>query len=330
MHGRQEPHISFTFERNIVYFTQGSLLSGNWGDGNFRLDDNLYWNASGEPIIFPGGLTFAEWQKEGQDTHSLIADPLFVDPEHYDFCLKPGSPAFHLGFQPFDLSEVGLVGPPEWVDAPRQIQHPPMSIPPMPIDDGFESTPVDVRPAGASMIIEEKGASIRVTDEQAATGQRSLKFTDVPSLESDWRPQMSYLPYFTEGTVHLSFDLWLEPGAIVWMEWLDMAEWGVAGRKVGPKLEVDEAGQLKASGSPLMTVPLGQWFHVEIVCSLGQQATGFYDLTVTIPGQKPTMFTWFPCGDWKFQILRRVVLVSQATQSTAFYLDNIKLKAVEE
>jgi len=330
MHGRQEPHISFTFERNIIYFTEGSLLSGDWGNGNFRLDHNLYWNASGEPIIFPGYLTFAEWQKKGQDVHSLIADPLFVNPEHYDFHLKPGSPAFQLGFQPFDLSEVGLVGTSEWVDAPRQIQHSPMSIPPMPIEDGFEETPVDVRPAGASMIIEEKGASIRVTDEQAATGQRSLKFTDVPSLESDWKPQMSYLPYFTEGTVHLSFDLWLEPGAIVWMEWLDMAEWGVAGRKVGPKLEVDEAGQLKASGSPLMTVPLGQWFHVEIVCGLGPQATGFYDLTVTIPGENPRVFTWFPCVDWNFRILRRVVLVSQATQSTAFYLDNIKLKAVEE
>jgi len=180
------------------------------------------------------------------------------------------------------------------------------------------------------MIVEEEGATVRVTDEQAAIGRHSLKFADVPSSESDWKPQMSYLSNFTEGVARLSFDLRLEPGVIVWMEWLDMAEWGVAGRKVGPKLEVDGAGRLKASDSPLMTVPLGQWFHVEIVCSLGQQATGFYDLTVTIPGQKPTMFPWFPCGDWKFQILRRLVFVSQATQSTAFYLDNIKLEAVEE
>jgi len=178
------------------------------------------------------------------------------------------------------------------------------------------------------MIVEEEGATVRVTDEQAAIGRHSLKFADVPSSESDWKPQMSYLSNFTEGVARLSFDLRLEPGAIAWMEWLDMAEWGTGRR--GPKLEVDGAGRLKASDSPLMTVPLGQWFHVEIVCSLGQQATGFYDLTVTIPGQKPTMFPWFPCGDWKFQILRRLVFVSQATQSTAFYLDNIKLEAVEE
>ena len=330
MRSRQEPHISFTFERNIVYFTQGSLLSGKWGDGNFRLDHNLYWNASGEPILFPGDLTFAEWQKKGQDTHSLIADPLFVNPEHYDFRLKPNSPAFQLGFQPIDLSEVGLVGPPEWVNAPKQIHYPPVSIPPRPIDDGFEETPVGAPPAGASMIAEEKGASVRVTDEQAATGRHSLKFTDVPSSESDWRPQMSYLPNFTftEGTVRLSFDLRLEPGAIAWMGWRDMPEWG-AGRR-GPKLEVDEAGRLKASDRLLMAVPLDEWFHVEIVCGLGLKATGFYDLTVTVPGQKPTIFPWLPCGHPKFRLLRRVVLVSQATQSTAFYLDNVKLETVEE
>jgi hypothetical protein len=48
-----------------------------------------------------------EWQKRGQDVHSLVADPLFVDPDHGDFTLKPASPAAKIGFQRIDITQVG-------------------------------------------------------------------------------------------------------------------------------------------------------------------------------------------------------------------------------
>ena len=44
----------------------------------------------------------------GQDAGSLLADPQFVDPEKGGFRLKPSSPAFVLGFKPFDYSRAGL------------------------------------------------------------------------------------------------------------------------------------------------------------------------------------------------------------------------------
>jgi len=330
-----------TVRRNIIAFNLDYQLAfrGNFGPSlnpetlNLIIDNNLYYGFEDRILVQygnpwrPNGESFtdlADWQASHSfDHNSIFADPLFEDLERLDLHLQPNFPAFQLGFQPFELN-------PEWREIPEQVQRPPL-IPQGPrIDEGFEHTPVGALPNRARMIFEEEGALIRVTDEQAAIGRHSLKFTDVPSSESDWRPQMSYLPHFTEGTVRLSFDLRLEPGAVAWMEWLDMPDPGVVGRKVGPKLEVDEAGQLKASGSPLLTVPLDEWSHVEIVCSLGQQATGFYDLTVTIPGENPKVFPWFPCVDWDFRLLRRVVLVSQATQSTVFYLDNIKLEAVEE
>jgi parallel beta-helix repeat protein len=103
---RQEPHLSFTFEHNIVYWTEGKLLQGTWKDGQFHLDFNLYWQAGGQPIQFVKE-SLAEWQKRGEDVHSLVADPLFVDPEHGDFTLKPGSPAAKIGFQPIDTSQMG-------------------------------------------------------------------------------------------------------------------------------------------------------------------------------------------------------------------------------
>lgn len=40
---RAEPHLSFTFERNIVYWSGGELLAGTWDDLNFAFDNNLYW-----------------------------------------------------------------------------------------------------------------------------------------------------------------------------------------------------------------------------------------------------------------------------------------------
>ncbi len=118
---RDEEHLSFTFEHNIVIWTESNLLTGNWGTGwdtslktaeatdftsKYKLDYNCYWNAWGFPVTFLG-LTLDEWQARGEDTHSVIADPMFADPFKYDFTLKEGSPALALGFVPIDLSTVG-------------------------------------------------------------------------------------------------------------------------------------------------------------------------------------------------------------------------------
>ncbi|HEY3266460.1 MAG TPA: right-handed parallel beta-helix repeat-containing protein [Armatimonadota bacterium] len=99
MRTRAEEHLSFTFESNLVYWTQGDLLGSNWEGSNFRLDRNLYWNAAGGAVTF-AGQTLDQWKARGQDQHSIIADPLFRNPVRGDFRLKPGSPATGVGFQP--------------------------------------------------------------------------------------------------------------------------------------------------------------------------------------------------------------------------------------
>jgi hypothetical protein len=103
---RKELHLSFTFERNIVYWNEGPLLGKTWSDDKFQLDYNLYWNSAGKPVQFDG-KPLENWQKRGQDVHSMIADPLFVDPAGDDFRLKDGSPAPRLGFRPIDVGPVG-------------------------------------------------------------------------------------------------------------------------------------------------------------------------------------------------------------------------------
>lgn len=101
---RAESHLSFTFERNIVYWNKGELLAGKWDDFNFALDNNLYWCEVGGEIKF-AGLSWDDWRSKGLDVHSLVADPLFLDPTRGDFTLEPESPAQSIGFEPINLTK---------------------------------------------------------------------------------------------------------------------------------------------------------------------------------------------------------------------------------
>lgn len=111
MRTRAEPHRSFVFTHNLVYFDSGDLLGSNWSNDNYHLDYNVYFDtrlaARPEDLRF-AGVPLAEWRRRGHDLHSVIADPLFVAPEQFDFRLRPESPALQLGFQPIDLSRVGV------------------------------------------------------------------------------------------------------------------------------------------------------------------------------------------------------------------------------
>lgn len=126
---RVEDHLSFTFQRNLVYWEQGRLLAGHWNDSHVQLDHNLYWPADGQPVDF-SGMNFTAWQKSGKDAGSIIADPLFVDPLHRDFRLRPGSPASQIGFEEFDFSQAGVYGDPAWKELAAGVAYPPLQPPP--------------------------------------------------------------------------------------------------------------------------------------------------------------------------------------------------------
>ena len=104
---RMEPHLSFTFERNIVYWKPtGNLLGSNWTDDKYKMDYNLYWRTDGQPFDF-AKMSLEKWRERGQDRNSIIADPMFVDPENGNFGLKPGSPGEKIGFKPIQLETPG-------------------------------------------------------------------------------------------------------------------------------------------------------------------------------------------------------------------------------
>ncbi len=122
---RAEPHLSFTFEHNIVYWDEGNLLGyGAWGNKpQVLFRSNLYWKTDGKPIEF-AGKSWQQWQAAGNDAGSQIADPLFVDAKARDFRLKPNSPAKETGFTPFDISAAGVQGEPAWRALAQTLTYP--------------------------------------------------------------------------------------------------------------------------------------------------------------------------------------------------------------
>lgn len=328
-----------TFRRNILYLTQGSLFIP-WAESTLkqRLKDkdplgewdyNVYYSPK-EPELRFFSHDFSEWQALELDQHSAITDPQFVNADGYDFRLKPTSPALRLGFKQIDTSMVGLHGDAAWINEARQAKHPQTVLPvpppppkPTPVDDDFENTAEGAPPQGAVVSGEEQGASIRVTDEEAAGGKRSLKFTDAPGLEFAWQPHMYYQPHFVEGVVRESCDLRLERGALMFTEWRDE---GTYPDTIGPSVTFDGEGKVTASGKVVAAIPVGQWVRVEIECALGKSAPRTYTLGLTPPGQPPQRFEGLPFTGKAFRELHWLGFVSTADAKAVFYVDNVKVQ----
>ena len=85
---------------------------GDYGSEHMRrdvcaFDRNLYWNASGKPVLF-GDKTLrpvaGDGPGQGQPQSPTRCS---MDPAKGDFRLRPGSPAAKIGFEPWDFSTVG-------------------------------------------------------------------------------------------------------------------------------------------------------------------------------------------------------------------------------
>ncbi len=326
---RVEEHLSCTLANNLIYWDQGPLIAaGRINDDQVKFERNLYFDASGSPVDFQG-LTLAQRQEKGWDQGSIVEDPQFVDPAHGDFHLQPGSPAAKIGFQPFDYSKAGLYGDAAWVAIPTRFEYPPVEFAPLPpppppleVNDDFEFTPAGSPPADADVNVENRGDFIRVTDETAVGGARSVKIQDAPGLQATFNPHLVYKPNYTAGQARCSFDLRLEPGAILFHEW---RSWDVDPYRIGPSIWIRD-GQLTVGGRPLLDLPVGQWFHVEITAKVGTATDGKWDLTVVLPGEQPRRFPGLAVANPDFKNFTWIGWCSMATDKAAFYLDNLRVK----
>jgi hypothetical protein len=110
---RVELHESFAFTNNIIYYSQGQLAGSQWPKVTALLDSNCYWDTRNTHISIQN-TSFKKWQRRGKDVHSIVADPGFKDPRHYDFQLLSTAITDRIGFKPFDHTQAGVYGSKAW------------------------------------------------------------------------------------------------------------------------------------------------------------------------------------------------------------------------
>lgn len=335
---RPEKHASFAYERNIVVYDIDTLLHGtwyNWEPGTLEMRNNLYWRVGGLPVKFLDG-DLAAWQKKtGRDEGSIIADPLFADVAKRDFRFKNGaeSPALKLGFKAFDFTEAGVLSSAAaWRQLAGKATFPdfqerskPWPKPDYVLDTDFESMGLSFPVLPRQEIRwQNKGDSIYVVDDQAASGKRSLKFTDAPNLDPEWDPHLVLKPGYTSGTVSIVFDIRLGDGAKLFVE----ARGEGHPYPSGPQIAIASNKITWRKGQTSVVIPRDAWVHVEMIGKVGEQADGKWTLRVTLPGEAEKEFMDLPC-DKEWKECAWLGFVSTATAKTTFWIDNLKISRAD-
>jgi hypothetical protein len=320
-------------ERNIVYNADPRMLSGNnWKpDSHFTSDRNCFFSESGPPDF--DGHTFAEWQKTGHDTHSIVADPRFVDPANRDFRLRPDSPALELGFQPIDLGDVGVQGPPEWKRLPKTFVHrtfetAPPPDPTWPIREDAEEYLVGETPDGA--VAPEGDAAVTVTDQNPGHGKLCMRFQDAADV-TDWKPH--WFKHFNPRPEQLSVHCMLrnDPDQPATVE-LEFRDWP-RGRKLktGPHVRFNPDGTVQVPDEnrdweTVGTYALGQWLSIQMKCPQKPADTQTWTLHITTPDGNATTWQNIPCRDPDFDACNWFGIVGIGTEPAVFTIDDIRLE----
>ena len=319
-------HVSFVFEKNIVYWPSGTLLYSQWSDTAFFLmRSNLYWQVSSTNISFEGN-TFAQWQALGEDFGSRIADPLFVDGMNRDFRLSATGVVASVGFRPFDWTAAGVYGDAAWRAKACLPSEPdalplPVSYAPFDYNEDFEGLALGAPPRNATVSGTVGGASVGVVSNIPAFGTQCLAVTDAPGLAYTFYPFFNYTLSDLTGSLNYTFNIRLAADTKMYHEWRDYP----GGNYVaGPSLWFERC-QLKVNGTVLANVPSNQWLRVEVWCSTTNYASQGWKLGLTQPGQATQWFANLHTGGTNWSRLNWMGWVSEATNTTTFWLDSFSM-----
>jgi hypothetical protein len=324
---RPEPHRSFTFEHNVVAWKTGAAITGPWGKAITTSGSNCWWHG-GRPVEFLGA-PLAKWQELGHETGSIVADPGFVDAGHGDYRLRADSPALAIGIASGDWSKAGVRGDEAWRAQARAFEPPSMEMPAPaagPIDLTFERDPVGRPPSSVDVEPGTPPARLVVTDTTAATGRRSLEFTDAPGVEPAWAPHLWVNAAIDRGTVTNSFALRAGPGTNLAYEWRDWRRdpyaTGVWLAVRGGRLWIVRDGKEVA----VTDIPEGVWVRFVITARMGPEKPRDWSLVVEVPAREAARFdglTWRSAG---FERLTWTGFSSVASRPATFHLDDYRLE----
>ncbi|MDA7881509.1 right-handed parallel beta-helix repeat-containing protein [Akkermansiaceae bacterium] len=314
---RAEPHRSFTFENNIVYFDKGHLLGGRgWNAGaKVEMRNNLYWRAKEQAVDFDG-KNFQQWQSDGRDQGSKIADPLFHDPAKDDFRLKSESPALAMGFQPIDISKAGVRGG-DWRALAETTTFPePYLVPePLPnlLHDDFECGKLGGLFRKATLSHEGNESLISIVKEQ---DNHLLQLQRHPSLQHGYNPHFHWNPNLTSGKGILSFRVRLQANASLQCEWRSSG----AAYKIGPSLAFNN-GMISTRNRNLVNYPVGTWITVTIEAETGKKKPPWKATIIHEDGIKFEI-TNLPC-DPEWTALNWLGFTTGGSKDAVLHLDDL-------
>lgn len=285
---------------NGFFFDQGSK--------GFLCERNLIYRTSGQPV---------RHNQNQPDWHEWVDNV---------FGVEPGAP----GFAPEIAAAAGLE--PGWrhlLDAVPAVPHPPilaMTLPPPPpppaIVDTFEDNVAENGPSRRRIHGANEEVHIRVSDETAASGRNSFKFTSGPGAEKPFYPYLVYQPDYKEGVATVVFALRLGAGCRVGV---DLRDYSGGGFVNGISLGFDGNGTLRAGDRELGRVPVDAWFRVAISLGIGEARTGTYRLRILLPDNRVLDFPDLPLGNERFTKLDWVGFIAHGTNPSVFYLDDVRM-----
>jgi hypothetical protein len=324
---RDESHTSFHFLNNIIYFENGAPLYADsyasWTPGAYDMDYNVWWDPTACNLEW-AGYSWEDWQALGNDTSSVVADPLFADAAALDFTLDPASPAISLGFEPWDWEAAGLYGDEAWVDAPASWgwAYTTHTDPSASLSDTFESSAPGDPPADATIWGEATDAWVKIVATEAYTGAQSLEFQDQADLAAPYAPMAWYTPAMC-GSVTASFAVKIEEGTVFYHEWRD---WPSASSSydAGPSVYVNADGTLAANfSSTLGSVPTDEWLVFTISAEVGG-TDGSWSLAVE--QEDGTVLSWSGLSGVALGELNWVGFVANGAEEGRFWLDDLDVR----
>ncbi len=308
------------FEHNAVVWQESDLFL-HAPPATIKAVSNLYWRVgqTAQELLKDNSATA---RRVALESDSIVADPGFVDLVRRDFTLKPESPLQQFGFVPAEWESAGIV--------PRHLRTKALPLPPeayvaapmepeLPLREDFESIATGQGVPGWHLAAGNRRGVVKVTDEVAASGKRSLRVVD--ELEN-YEPHLYIYAVRNRGSVTFSFDLRLGRGAQPSLELRDVDPWYAS----GPLITVDKDGWLRgARGKALLQLPYDVWVHLELTTKVGVARDGFYEVRVGLPGQsEPQLFANLPCMPG-FKTIGWIGFCSSGALGSIYEIDNLLL-----
>lgn len=108
-------NVGLDWERREVAFQFPAPGQPGWNDRMSNVEVRVHFDDEAGALLIDDVVLkeaaaldpWAAWQSLGMDRNSMVADPLFEDAAKDDYRVKPGSPAFKLGFLQIPVDKIG-------------------------------------------------------------------------------------------------------------------------------------------------------------------------------------------------------------------------------